>query len=185
MGFEIGSNYFKIGLAELYYAGSHGMDIKRPTKGSKHKKVSELRAVSSWKWDVIVKMEEVGVILLSSSEDEKDEMKKKQKRKYEEEYKVVSDLTSFDNLRTMIEAEADAFNRRSRKKKRKKKKRRNNNNQPETKMVGKAEKIIMVKMRQEIEKPIIFITSSEDEDEDANNVKRKKNMKRITLCFQI
>ena len=46
----------------------------------------------------------------------------------------------------------------------------------ETKMVGKAEKIIMVKMRQEIEKPIIFITSSEDEDEDedANNVKKKK-----------
>lgn len=43
-------------------------------------------------------------------------------------------------------------------------------------MVGKAEKIIMVKMRQEIEKPIIFITSSddEDEDEDANNVKKKK-----------
>ncbi|KAK4605713.1 hypothetical protein RGQ29_000141 [Quercus rubra] len=118
-------------------------------------------------------MEEVGVILLSSSEDEKDEVKKKKKRKYEEEYKVVSDLTGFDNLRTMIEAEAEAFNRRSRKKK---KKRRNNNNQPETKIVGKAEKIIMVKMRQEIEKPIIFITSSEDEDEDedANNVKKKK-----------
>ncbi|XP_030971418.1 uncharacterized protein LOC115991670 isoform X8 [Quercus lobata] len=118
-------------------------------------------------------MEEVGVILLSSSEDEKDEVKKK-KRKYEEEYKVVSDLTGFDNLRTMIEAEAEAFNRRSRKNK--KKKGRNINNQPETKMVGKAEKIIMVKMRQEIEKPIIFITSSEDEDEDedANNVKKKK-----------
>ncbi|KAM3739162.1 hypothetical protein ACB098_08G004600 [Castanea mollissima] len=127
-------------------------------------------------------MEEVGVILLSSSEDEKDEVKKKKKRKYEEEYKVVSDLTGFDNLRTMIEAEAEAFNRRSRKKKKKKKKKRtNDNNQPilqETKMVGKAEKIIMVKMRQEIEKPIIFITSSddedEDEDEDANNVKKKK-----------
>ncbi|XP_050242419.1 uncharacterized protein LOC126691375 isoform X9 [Quercus robur] len=117
-------------------------------------------------------MEEVGVILLSSSEDEKDEVKKKKKRKYEEEYKVVSDLTGFDNLRTMIEAEAEAFNRRSRKNK--KKKSRNINNQPETKMVGKAEKIIMVKMRQEIEKPIIFITSSEDEDEDANNVKKKK-----------
>ena len=83
--------------------------------------------MSSRKWDVIVKMEEVGVILLSSSEDEKDEVKKKEKRKYEEEYKVVSDLTGFDNLRTMIEAEAEAFNRRSRKKK---KKRRNNNNQP-------------------------------------------------------
>nr|XP_023920618.1 cingulin-like isoform X6 [Quercus suber] len=126
-------------------------------------------------------MEEVSVILLSSSEDEKDEVKKK-KRKYEEEYKVVSDLTGFDNLRTMIEAEAEAFNRRSRKNKKKKKK-GNNNNQPilqETKTVGKAEKIIMVKMRQEIEKPIIFITSSEDEeededeDEDANNVKKKK-----------
>ena len=104
------------------------MDIKRPTKGSKHKKVSELRAVSSWKWDVIVKMEEVGVILLSSSEDEKDEVKKKKKRKYEEEYKVVSDLIGFDNLRTMIEAEVEAFNRRSRKNK--KKKSRNINNQP-------------------------------------------------------
>ena len=160
-----------IGFAELYYVGSHGMDIKRPTKGSKHNKVSELRAVSSWKWDVIVKIEEVGVILLSSSEDEKDGVKKKKKRKYEEEYKVVSDLTGFDNLRTMIEAEVEAFNRRSRKKK---KKRRNNNNQLETKMVGKTEKIIMVKMRQEIEKPIIFITSSEDKDEDANNVKKKK-----------
>ncbi|KAK9990201.1 hypothetical protein SO802_025186 [Lithocarpus litseifolius] len=31
-----------IGLAELYYAGSHGMDIKRPIKGSKHKEGSSI-----------------------------------------------------------------------------------------------------------------------------------------------
>jgi len=36
--------YDFVRLAELYYAGSHGMDIKGPAKGSKHKKVSELRA---------------------------------------------------------------------------------------------------------------------------------------------
>ncbi|XP_059432249.1 probable trehalose-phosphate phosphatase J isoform X1 [Corylus avellana] len=33
--------YSFVKLAELYYAGSHGMDIKGPAKGSKYKKVSE------------------------------------------------------------------------------------------------------------------------------------------------
>ncbi|KAA8546838.1 hypothetical protein F0562_003238 [Nyssa sinensis] len=33
--------YSFVRLAELYYAGSHGMDIKGPSKGSKYKKVSE------------------------------------------------------------------------------------------------------------------------------------------------
>jgi len=33
--------YRFVKLAELYYAGSHGMDIKGPAKGSKYKKVSE------------------------------------------------------------------------------------------------------------------------------------------------
>ncbi|GLT33766.1 hypothetical protein SLA2020_083290 [Shorea laevis] len=33
--------YKFVKLAELYYAGSHGMDIKGPAKGSKHNKVSE------------------------------------------------------------------------------------------------------------------------------------------------
>ncbi|GKV25354.1 hypothetical protein SLEP1_g34805 [Rubroshorea leprosula] len=33
--------YKFVRLAELYYAGSHGMDIKGPEKGSKHKKASE------------------------------------------------------------------------------------------------------------------------------------------------
>lgn len=32
--------YNFVRLAELYYAGSHGMDIKGPSKGSKDKKVS-------------------------------------------------------------------------------------------------------------------------------------------------
>ncbi|XP_073281263.1 probable trehalose-phosphate phosphatase J isoform X1 [Primulina huaijiensis] len=32
--------YNFVRLGELYYAGSHGMDIKGPSKGSKHKKVS-------------------------------------------------------------------------------------------------------------------------------------------------
>lgn len=34
--------YKFVRLAELYYAGSHGMDIKGPAKGSKYKKVSVL-----------------------------------------------------------------------------------------------------------------------------------------------
>lgn len=34
--------YKFVRLAELYYAGSHGMDIKGPAKGSKYKKVSLL-----------------------------------------------------------------------------------------------------------------------------------------------
>jgi hypothetical protein len=34
--------YNFVQLAELYYAGSHGMDIKGPAKGSKNKKVSEV-----------------------------------------------------------------------------------------------------------------------------------------------
>jgi hypothetical protein len=38
------------------------------------------------------------------------------KRKYEDEYRLISDLTGFDNLRAMIEAE------KSRKKRKKKKK---------------------------------------------------------------
>ncbi|KAI4382062.1 hypothetical protein MLD38_008070 [Melastoma candidum] len=33
--------YGFVKLAELYYAGSHGMDIKGPTRGSKHKKNSK------------------------------------------------------------------------------------------------------------------------------------------------
>lgn len=32
--------YSFVRLAELYYAGSHGMDIKGPSRGSKYKKVS-------------------------------------------------------------------------------------------------------------------------------------------------
>jgi trehalose 6-phosphate phosphatase len=35
--------YRFVKLAELYYAGSHGMDIKGPAKGSKYKKVSEVK----------------------------------------------------------------------------------------------------------------------------------------------
>lgn len=35
--------YSFVKLAELYYAGSHGMDIKGPAKGSKNKKVSEVK----------------------------------------------------------------------------------------------------------------------------------------------
>ena len=34
--------YNFVRLAELYYAGSHGMDIKGPAKGSKYKKVSQI-----------------------------------------------------------------------------------------------------------------------------------------------
>ncbi|XP_018805919.1 probable trehalose-phosphate phosphatase E [Juglans regia] len=36
------NTYSFIRLVELYYAGSHGMDIKGPAKGSKYKTASQL-----------------------------------------------------------------------------------------------------------------------------------------------
>lgn len=56
------------------------------------------------------------VILITDSESE--DANKLKKRKYEDEYRVIADLTGFDNLRGMMEAEA--FRRRKTRKKKKK-----------------------------------------------------------------
>jgi hypothetical protein len=71
-------------------------------------------------------MEQVPVILLSSSssESESGNMNMNRKRKYEDEYRLISDLTGFDNLRAMIEAE------KSRKKRKNKNKNKNTSSQP-------------------------------------------------------
>ena len=61
-------------------------------------------------------MEQVPVILLSSSSSESEGGNMNRKRKYEDDYRLISDLTGFDNPRAMIEAE------KSRKKRKKKKK---------------------------------------------------------------
>ena len=61
-------------------------------------------------------MEQVPVILLSSSSSESEGGNRNRKRKYEDDYRLISDLTGFDNPRAMIEAE------KSRKKRKKKKK---------------------------------------------------------------
>ena len=65
-------------------------------------------------------MEQVPVILLSSSSSESESGNMNRKRKYEDEYRLISDLTGFDNLRAMIEAE----------KSRKKRKNKNTSSQP-------------------------------------------------------
>jgi hypothetical protein len=57
--------YRFVKLAELYYAGSHGMDIKGPAKGSKYKKVSEVK-----------------ISLLSVPPPEKKKKKKKKKNQF-------------------------------------------------------------------------------------------------------
>ena len=59
------------------------------------------------------------IIFITSSEDEDEDANNVKKKKYEEDYRVLSDMTSFDNLRAMIEAEA--FRRRKKKRKRNKK----------------------------------------------------------------
>ena len=63
------------------------------------------------------------IIFITSSEDEDEDEDEDannvKKKKYEEDYRVLSDMTSFDNLRAMIEAEA--FRRRKKKRKRNKK----------------------------------------------------------------
>jgi hypothetical protein len=56
------------------------------------------------------------VILITDSESE--DANKLKKRKYEDEYRVIADLTGFDNLRGMMEAEA--FRRRKARKRKKK-----------------------------------------------------------------
>ena len=69
-------------------------------------------------------MEQVPVILLSSSSSESESGNMNRKRKYEDEYRLISDLTGFDNLRAMIEAE------KSRKKRKNKNKNKNTPSQP-------------------------------------------------------
>ena len=69
-------------------------------------------------------MEQVPVILLSSSSSESESGNMNRKRKYEDEYRLISDLTGFDNLRAMIEAE------KSRKKRKNKNKNKNTSSQP-------------------------------------------------------
>jgi hypothetical protein len=56
------------------------------------------------------------VILITDSESE--DANKLKKRKYEDEYRVTADLTGFDNLRGIMEAEA-FWRRKARKKKKK------------------------------------------------------------------
>ncbi|XP_059459747.1 uncharacterized protein LOC132189174 isoform X2 [Corylus avellana] len=104
---------------------------------------------------------QVPVILLDSSSSEEEEVAAANvtKRKYEE-YKQISDLSGFDNLRAMIEAEASM--RRNRRERRKIKKMMKKQTE------SKTEKIIMVN----IEKPVILITDSESED--ANKLKKRK-----------
>jgi hypothetical protein len=63
------------------------------------------------------------VILITDSESE--DANKLKKKKYEDEYRVIADLTGFDNLKGMMEAEA--FRRRKTRKKKKKKKKKNGN----------------------------------------------------------
>ena len=65
-------------------------------------------------------MEQVPVILLSSSSSESEGGNRNRKRKYEDDYRLISDLTGFDNPRAMIEAE------KSRKKRKRKNKNKNN-----------------------------------------------------------
>ena len=104
-------------------------------------------------------------------------------------------MTSFDNLRAMIEAEA--FRRRKKKRKRNKKHnyiniidtlsdmQQSNEVQAvettgeldaeaveKTYMAERAEKVISVMVDPEIEKPVMLKASSKDED--ANNMKKKK-----------
>ncbi|KAG6648635.1 hypothetical protein CIPAW_07G160500 [Carya illinoinensis] len=107
------------------------------------------------------------IILVTSSEDEDEQVvtNVKKIRKHEDEYRLISDLSGFDNLRAMVEA--DALLRAKRMERRK-----TNKKETERKRTGKTEKITSVNVETELENPLIFLESSEDEE--ASNVKKRK-----------
>ncbi|KAF5455905.1 hypothetical protein F2P56_025434 [Juglans regia] len=112
-------------------------------------------------------MLEVPIILVTSSEDEDEHVvtNVSKIRKHEDEYRLISDLSGFDNLRAMVEADALLRAKRMERKKTIKK-------ETERKRTGKTEKITFVNVEPELENPLIFLESSEDEE--ANNVKKRK-----------
>ncbi|XP_062163351.1 uncharacterized protein LOC133870278 [Alnus glutinosa] len=125
---------------------------------------------------IIMVNKEKPVILITDSESE--DANKLKKRKYEDEYRVIADLTGFDNLRGMMEAEA--FRRRKTRKKKKKNGKALSYAQEEvseTNMAERAKEIISGTMEQEIENPMILTASSKDED--ANNMKKLEDEHRI------
>ncbi|KAG6705057.1 hypothetical protein I3843_07G157900 [Carya illinoinensis] len=107
------------------------------------------------------------IILVTSSEDEDEQVvtNVRKIRKHEDEYRLISDLSGFDNLRAMVEA--DALLRAKRMERRK-----TNKKETERKRTGKTEKITSVNVETELENPLIFLESSEDEE--ASNVKKRK-----------
>ncbi|KAG2698608.1 hypothetical protein I3760_07G158400 [Carya illinoinensis] len=107
------------------------------------------------------------IILVTSSEDEDEQFvtNVRKIRKHEDEYRLISDLSGFDNLRAMVEA--DALLRAKRMERRK-----TNKKETERKRTGKTEKITSVNVETELENPLIFLESSEDEE--ASNVTKRK-----------
>lgn len=68
-------------------------------------------------------MMEVPIIIVTSSEDENDHVATNVRkiRKHEDEDRLISDLSGFDNLRAMVEADALLRTKRKERKKRNKK----------------------------------------------------------------
>ncbi|XP_041018400.1 uncharacterized protein PF11_0207-like isoform X2 [Juglans microcarpa x Juglans regia] len=112
-------------------------------------------------------MSEVPIILVTSSEDEDEQVvtNVSKIRKHEDEYRLISDLSGFENLRAMVEADTLLKAKRMERKK-------TNKKETERKRTGKTEKITFVNVEPELENPLIFLESSEDEE--ANNVKKRK-----------